>query len=53
MQKTGYAEDQVERGMPMTMNDWVQKINAFLQFNERDILDNPGFASAEIAKAFA
>ena len=48
-----YAEDQAERGMPMTMNDWVQKINAFLQFNERDILDNPGLVSAEIAKAFA
>lgn len=48
-----YAEDQAERRIPMTMNDWVQKINAFLQFNERDILDNPGLVSAEIAKAFA
>lgn len=48
-----YAEDQAERGIPMTMNDWVQKLNAFLQFNQRDILDNPGLISAEIAKAFA
>lgn len=48
-----YAEDQAERSIPMTMNDWEQKINAFLQFNERDILDNPGLVSAEIAKAFA
>lgn len=48
-----YAEDQAERGIPMTMNDWVLKINAFLQFNQRDILDNPGLISAEIAKAFA
>jgi hypothetical protein len=48
-----YAEDQAERGIPMTMNDWVQKLNAFLQFNEREILDNPGLVSAEIAKAFA
>ncbi|MCL6101070.1 MAG: virulence RhuM family protein [Bacteroidetes bacterium] len=48
-----YAEDQAERGIPMSMNDWVQKLNAFLQFNQRDILDNPGLISAEIAKAFA
>ena len=48
-----YAEDQAERGIPMTMNDWVQKLNAFLQFNQRDILENPGLVSAEIAKAFA
>ena len=30
-----YAEDQAERNMPMTMKDWVGKLNAFLQFNER------------------
>jgi hypothetical protein len=35
------------------MNDWAQKLNAFLQFNEREILDNPGQVTAEIAKAFA
>ncbi|MBW6480790.1 MAG: virulence RhuM family protein [Bacteroidales bacterium] len=48
-----YAEDQAERSIPMTMKDWVKKINAFLQFNEREILDNPGKVTAEIAKAFA
>src|SRR5665648_734949 len=48
-----YAEDQAERGIPMTMDDWALKINAFLQFNQRDILDNPGIISAEFAKAFA
>ena len=48
-----YAEDQAEHGIPMTMNDWSQKLNAFLQFNQRDILDNPGRVTAEIAKAFA
>lgn len=48
-----YAEDQAERGIPMTMTDWMQKLNAFLQFNQREILDNPGLVSAEIAKAFA
>ncbi len=48
-----YAEDQAEQGIPMTMNDWVHKLNAFLQFNQRDILEIPGLISAEIAKAFA
>ncbi len=48
-----YAEDQAERGIPMTMIDWAQKLNAFLQFNQREILDNPGLVSAEIAKSFA
>jgi len=37
----------------MTMEDWSIKLNAFLQFNQRDILDNPGKVSQEIAKTFA
>jgi len=48
-----YAEDQAERGIPMTMEDWANKLNAFLQFNERDILENPGKVSQAIAKSFA
>lgn len=48
-----YAEDQAERNIPMTMEDWADKLNAFLRFNERDILDNPGKVTQEIAKAFA
>ncbi len=48
-----YAEDQAERGIPMTMQDWAEKLNAFLQFNERDLLEHPGKVSAEVAKAFA
>ena len=48
-----FAEDQAERGIPLTMSDWVEKLNAFLQFNQREILDNPGLVTAEIAKAFA
>ena len=48
-----YAEDQAERGIPMTMQDWAAKLNAFLQFNERELLDHPGKVSAEVAKAFA
>jgi hypothetical protein len=48
-----YAEDQAERGIPMTMQDWATKLNAFLQFNERDLLNHPGKVTAEVAKAFA
>ena len=43
----------VLRNIPMTMEDWASKLNAFLQFNERDILDNPGKVTQEIAKSFA
>ncbi len=48
-----YAEDQAERNIPMTMEDWATKLNAFLQFNEREILDNPGKVSQEVARVFA
>lgn len=48
-----YAESQAERKIPMTMEDWSKKLNAFLQFNEQEILDNPGKVSQKVAKAFA
>ncbi|MFO7736022.1 MAG: virulence RhuM family protein [bacterium] len=48
-----YAEDQAEKGVPMTMRDWSEKLNAFLKFNEKDILENAGKVTAEIAKSFA
>ena len=48
-----YAENQAERGVPMTMADWAEKLNAFLKFNEVDILQDAGKVTAEIAKAFA
>jgi len=48
-----YAENQAEKGIPMTMNDWSEKLNAFLKFNDADILENAGKVTAEIAKAFA
>ena len=37
----------------MTMEDWAKKLNAFLQFNEREILKDSGKVTAEMAKAFA
>ena len=48
-----YAEDQTERGIVMTMKDWAEKLNAFLQFNQKEILQNAGKVSSEIAKTFA
>jgi len=48
-----YAEDQAERHIPMTMEDWKKKLDVFLQFNEREILDNPGKVSHKVAESFA
>ncbi len=48
-----YAEDQAERHIPMTMEDWKSKLDVFLQFNERDVLDNPGKVSHKVAESFA
>lgn len=48
-----YAENQAEKGIPMTMVDWADKLNAFLKFNETEILKNAGKITAEVAKSFA
>ncbi len=48
-----YAEMQANKRKVMTMKDWVVKLDAFLQFNERDILMDSGAVTAEIAKQFA
>ena len=48
-----YAENQAEKRIPMSMEDWSKKLDAFLKFNEYDILNNIGKVSAEVAKAFA
>lgn len=48
-----YAELQAQKRKVMYMNDWIKKLDSFLRFNEKEILDNPGKVSAEIAKAFA
>lgn len=44
-----YAEEQAERHIPMRMTDWSKKLDAFLRFTEREILDNPGKISHEVA----
>jgi len=48
-----YAEMQAKKKIPMTMQDWAEKLNAFLKFNEQEILEDSGRVTAEIVKAFA
>ncbi|MCA9704166.1 MAG: virulence RhuM family protein [Methanolinea sp.] len=48
-----YAEVQAERKQPIYMKDWVRKLYAFLQFNEREILTGSGQVSMEVAKKLA
>ncbi|MBD3331134.1 cell filamentation protein Fic [Candidatus Peregrinibacteria bacterium] len=48
-----YGENQAESGRLMTMKDWKEKLDAFLQFNEYEILDNPGKVSGKVAKELA
>lgn len=44
------AENRAERNIPMTMQDWAKRIDAFLEFDEREILQDGGNISAKIAK---
>lgn len=48
-----YAENQAARQVPMKMNDWIQKLDGFLQFNEYKILKDAGKVSHEVAKKLA
>ena len=48
-----YAENQAQKGIAMTMKDWVKKLDAFLQFNEEEVLLDSGTVTATIAKEFA
>lgn len=48
-----FAELQSMRNIPMTMEDWAGRLNAFLQFNEAELLGDAGGVSAEVAKTFA
>ncbi|MBN1482620.1 hydroxyacid dehydrogenase [candidate division KSB1 bacterium] len=48
-----YAEDQANHRQQIYMRDWREKLDAFLQFYERDILDNPGRVAKEVADKLA
>ncbi|MFT4326153.1 MAG: virulence RhuM family protein [Candidatus Woesearchaeota archaeon] len=47
------AEERAKRNIPMTMADWAQRLDAFLEFDERDILTNAGKITQEVAKQHA
>ncbi|AQV92600.1 hypothetical protein BJN34_01680 [Cupriavidus necator] len=48
-----YAESMAERRKVMTMHQWAEKLDAFLDFNERDVLRNAGTVSAQVAERLA
>jgi hypothetical protein len=48
-----YAENQTARQIPMKMTDWFAKLDAFLKFNEYEVLRDAGSVSAEVAKQLA
>jgi len=47
------AEDMAQRKMPMTMQDWETRLNRFVAATDREVLQDAGKVSAEIAKAHA
>ena len=47
------AEDMALRKIPMTMADWEERLNRFIEATDRDVLQDVGKVSAEIAKAHA
>lgn len=47
------AEDRAKRHIPTTMDDWAKRIDKFLEADERDILQNSGKVTTQMARAFA
>jgi hypothetical protein len=48
-----YAEDQAQRRRTLTMRDWEDKLDAFLQFNEREVLTHAGRLRMDVAQQLA
>jgi len=48
-----FAQSQAERRIPMTMQDWITKLEGFLRLNDREVLTNAGKVSADLAKEHA
>jgi len=48
-----FAENQAERQITMSMQDWIEKLDAFLQFNGYEILQNSGKVQRAVAKSLA
>lgn len=47
------AEERAKRKIPMTIKDWSMRLDAFLKFDDRELLKNAGNISAEMAKEHA
>lgn len=48
-----YAENQAKRRKTVTMAEWEEKLDAFLTFNEKDLLDHAGRVSSQVAEKLA
>ena len=48
-----FAEDQARRKKPMHMAEWIERLDAFLEFNERNILTHAGTVTHELAEKHA
>ena len=48
-----WSEDQAKRRKPVYMKDWQEKLDSFLQFNQRAILEHSGKISMDEAKRLA
>ncbi len=47
------AENRAKRKIPMTMEDWAKRLDAFLEFDDREILENAGKITKQIADEYA
>jgi len=47
------AEERAKRKIPMTMEDWARRLDMFLEFDDREILQDSGKAAAKLARAHA
>jgi len=47
------AEERAKRKIPMTMEDWAKRLDLFLEYDERKILNDKGKISSQFAKEFA
>lgn len=47
------AEERAKRQIPMTMEDWAKRLDLFLEFDDRKVLQDAGKITAQIAKQHA
>ena len=47
------AEERAKRKIPMTVQDWAKRLDMFLEFDDREVLQDSGKAAAKLARAHA